>query len=750
MCYMCALILQHSGTCLFTGSAAATAAQNAPSTGTAMLGAALPGSGSAIQHINGGTQITADTRYDGTLGSGDTDHLTVQLVAGESYVFRLWGTGGSGAALADPVLALCDGAGHVVASNDNASSNNAFSLIEFTAGATGSYQLDISGTGGSGGQYAIDMAGDVLTASQVATQLADFGWGIPTEIAFDAHPGSTLTVNLTGLAADERQLAQWALDVWSLYSGLKFQTTAGGADISFDDSGSGAYAGPTAYYPSTGEVMSAQVVVGSSWVDTYGSTVDSYSFLTYLHEIGHALGLTHPGNYDGAARYGTDNYYLNDSTQMSVMSYFDPSQNGFIDDSLTYPVTPMIADILAIQMLYGAASVENGNTVWGANSTVSGILGQVQRYAFGGATPDPHVLAGSGSFTAPIALTILDTGGNDTLDLSTQSAAQRIDLTPGAVSDIAGETGNMVIAIGSVIEDAIGGSGADRILGNAAANMLGGGSGNDSLDGGDGRDELRGEAGNDALLGGLESDNLYGGDGNDYLNGGWQSDWLYGGNGQDELRGGNGNDMLRGGGGADSLWGGDDDDDLRGGSGNDSLDGDDGNDRLDGEDGRDELRGEAGNDSLLGGRDPDNLYGGNSNDYLNGGWKSDWLYGGNGQDELRGGNGNDMLRGGSGADALYGGAGADNLCGGTQNDVLTGGSDADIFVFAPGDGNDRITDFEDGSDRLDLTALGFASFAAVRAAATDHGGDLLIDLGGGSSLLIEDFTRAQFDSGDLL
>jgi hypothetical protein len=38
-------------------------------------------------------------------------------------------------------------------------------------------------------------------------------------------------------------------------------------------------------------------------------TIDSYSFQTYVHEIGHALGLGHGGPYNGSASYGLDNLY---------------------------------------------------------------------------------------------------------------------------------------------------------------------------------------------------------------------------------------------------------------------------------------------------------------------------------------------------------------------------------------------------------------------------------------------------------
>ena len=48
---------------------------------------------------------------------------------------------------------------------------------------------------------------------------------------------------------------------------------------------------------------------------------------------------------------------------------------------------------------------------------------------------------------------------------------------------------------------------------------------------------------------------------------------------------------------------------------------------------------------------------------------------------------------------LNGGAGDDELIG------CTGGHDADTFVFAPGHGDDIISDFEVGTDRIDLSAF---------------------------------------------
>ena len=82
--------------------------------------------------------------------------------------------------------------------------------------------------------------------------------------------------------------------------------------------------------------------------------IDSYGYQTYIHEIGHALGLGHQGPYNGSAIYSTNATYADDTWQYSVMSYF--AENNYSGSSYRYVVTPQMADIYAVGPIYGAAT----------------------------------------------------------------------------------------------------------------------------------------------------------------------------------------------------------------------------------------------------------------------------------------------------------------------------------------------------------------------------------------------------------
>ncbi len=101
----------------------------------------------------------------------------------------------------------------------------------------------------------------------------------------------------------------------------------------------------------------------------------------------------------------------------------------------------------------------------------------------------------------------------------------------------------------------------------------------------------------------------------------------------------------------------------------------------------------------------------------------------NSDDLLFGGNGDDPLNGGLGDDTLLGGAGADTLLGGVGFDTLTGGVGADIFSYAARQfDQDVISDFVQGVDRINLSALGVADFATLSPFIVQNLGNSVISL----------------------
>jgi Ca2+-binding RTX toxin-like protein len=120
-------------------------------------------------------------------------------------------------------------------------------------------------------------------------------------------------------------------------------------------------------------------------------------------------------------------------------------------------------------------------------------------------------------------------------------------------------------------------------------------------------------------------------------------------------------------------------------AGDDVIYGTNEDDNLDGLAGNDTIYGTGGDDTLSGGAGRDNLYGGTGDDSL---------YGGESYDYLHGDEGNDTLFGEAGDDTLKGGAGDDTLSGGAGDDTLSGGEGNDTYLFALGDGNTTIKNYD--------------------------------------------------------
>ena len=223
----------------------------------------------------------------------------------------------------------------------------------------------------------------------------------------------------------------------------------------------------------------------------------SYWNFTTNHEIGHAIGLAHTQHAMtyGGRTYGTDQSYgtVHNALPYSIMSYAE--YVGVEIDSTSHtqfflPTTLMIDDIAALQHLYGVNEKYNsGDNTFTLSSFNDGLL--------------------SSSYLGIdyIYASIWDAGGEDTFSWSDQTTIASINLNDGEFScfgNISGPDdtnlddfylsdgdGILGIAYDAVIENAIGGSNTDTILGNESDNKLYGGTGSgvkDTLTGGAGAD----------------------------------------------------------------------------------------------------------------------------------------------------------------------------------------------------------------------------------------------------------------------
>jgi methionine-rich copper-binding protein CopC len=346
------------------------------------------------------------------------------------------------------------------------------------------------------------MAAANFTNAQVFNQLSSGQAWSGATITYSFPSGTTgLTItdgegnSFRAASAAQQAFFSLAIMTWDdLIERTMSLTTSTSSNIEFAYTTTGIdYA--HAYFPTGGTV----------WFNAAESTlvtaaVGSYGFQTTIHEIGHALGLNHMGDYNGAGAFTPSSYQ--DSVVLSIMSYFGPSaplRSSDVasadwrgSDNKDYgPQTPMLNDVMVIQQIYGTSTTTRlGDTIYGFSSNITGTAASIYDFSVN---------------KNPI-LTIFDSGGSDTLNLSGWSSRSEIHLESGVFSSANDMTNNIVIAYSAVIENAVAGSGNDTLTGNAVGNRLDGGSGNDVLSGLDGDDTLTGGLGNDQVDGGAGTD----------------------------------------------------------------------------------------------------------------------------------------------------------------------------------------------------------------------------------------------------
>jgi serralysin len=484
------------------------------------------------------------------------------------------------------------------------------------------------------------------------------------------------------------------------------------SDVAQEEAGHAGYPGPDA---ANGDIWIKDVTSQGTPNPALNPMRGNFGWFTALHELGHAMGLKHP--HDSEIHVFSINVigssipaqFLGqtavarperDSLEFSVMSYrsyVGGSLEGYTNEAFGFPQTFMMDDIRALQEMYGADfGTRSGDTTYQFNPTT----GEVTIDSVAQGAPGANKLF----------LTIWDGDGTDTYDFSNYSSSLAVDLSPGGWSVTSPEQlaylGDGEFARGSVfnalqfrgdphslIENAIGGSGADYLLGNAASNEIFGGLGRDSILGRDGQDLLTGDVATLDSVGvgffGL-NDELFGGPGFDTLFGDARVMRSFASGGSDFLDGGQGDDVL------------------------------------------------VGDAALLA------EFATGNNDTLSGGPGKDALYGDAGMMSGNTKGGNDTLFGGSGNDTLFGDAislldsakgGVDKLDGGPGDDILFGDGNLaptavggeDTFVFSAAFGRDTVNDFHQGEDKLDFHSAGVAGIE-----------DLSIVLSGADTMIVVD------------
>jgi Ca2+-binding RTX toxin-like protein len=103
------------------------------------------------------------------------------------------------------------------------------------------------------------------------------------------------------------------------------------------------------------------------------------------------------------------------------------------------------------------------------------------------------------------------------------------------------------------------------------------------------------------------------------------------------------------------------------------------------------------------------------------------------------------------ANQIVGNSAANLINGEGGNDILTGGGGSDIFVVAKGQGSDSITDFQTGvgGDVLRLDGYSFSSFADVKAAMSQVGRDVVVNLGNGETVTLQNTTLTKITADNV-
>jgi len=324
---------------------------------------------------------------------------------------------------------------------------------------------------------------------------------------------------------DQRAAVKKAFDYISTLVNVTFleSSTVAGSDITFGMNDQTASAG-YAYYPlANGANPSVLMLDNSNNPGNSGAnlgTIGSYGWETLVHEIGHTMGLKHPGNYN-AGGGSTPGPYLpaaTDNRRMTLMSYTDPTDgykitttsasanSYFFSASAVNPKSFGVYDIAALQYLYGANknttisapllltdSYQSIQTLWAPKGVAIDASATAHANVFdlrGGAYSSVAVhsqadaiadltaqLVASGRTKATAAAWAKKIWGSN-VNIKNATGA----LVPTLISSLyyTGKN-NLGLAYGSMMSSVKGGSSVDEFFASGYSSSLDGGNGTDTI-----------------------------------------------------------------------------------------------------------------------------------------------------------------------------------------------------------------------------------------------------------------------------
>lgn len=293
--------------------------------------------------------------------------------------------------------------------------------------------------------------------------------GVPATVTYQfltAPPNGADAGDRNGfkpMSAVQQQASRDAFALYAAVANITFVEVSSSANIRLGTNYQGDTSSGYSYLPEPG-ITQVELYLNNSGTYNTDYSPGTFGPSVLLHEIGHTLGLKHPGDYNSTGD-AVDGPFLPASTDN--LDYTQMSYRQSVSNRGQYPVTPMLYDIMAIQYLYGAnMSYRSGDDVYKFSNTEASQC-------------------------------IWDAGGYNTFDFSDCTGFTTIDLRAGAFSSTRLSIGNVSIAHNVTIKGVITGGGGSTVRLNDAGDTVAGGDGADLVYVGAGDDTVHAGGGID-------------------------------------------------------------------------------------------------------------------------------------------------------------------------------------------------------------------------------------------------------------